>query len=303
MKLPDIDLLRLLLMLYQYRSTTKVAERLFTSQSSVSRSLQKLRDHFDDELFIRQPSGLQPTAKAEYLATHLPDVISQLEAILFDKIEFAPHKLDQTIHLAVNAFFVPALGEKLFERLQKVAPQAKLFIEDWGPSTIENLLSGQIDMGINYYPLNVSKQLLQRKVTQDHFVMLMHKNHPLDVEEVTVEDAVQYPMVQVIVNDFNEDSYTNEAIVSQGLESNIKLKSSNLMLLLNCLQDQKMLMPSSGMFASSLGDEYRSIPLADYPTNPAGDIGLFLPNKFAKNPFHSWLISEVEQVLKSPSIS
>lgn len=298
MKLPDIDALRLFLLLYQYRSTTRVAESLFISQSSVSRSLQKLRDQFDDELFVRQPTGLVPTSKADFLAERLPDIIAQLEQVMYQSISFDPAALDRTITIAINAFLAPAIGVKLLKRFSQIAPNVNVFIDNWGAATVENILSESIEVGINYYPLSISKQVQQKKLARDQFGVLMHQDHPLQGAILHATDVAPYPMAQVVINDFNETSYSNESILAQGLTPKIKLQSSNLMLLLDSLNDKKIVMPCSRWFAATVKGNYRYIPLADYPTNPSGDIGLVQLSKHAKSPFHLWLSAQIEQVIQ-----
>ncbi len=296
MKYPDYELLRLFLLLHRYKSTTKVAQELFMSQSSVSRGLQKLRHYFDDELFVRQPYGLEPTTKAMYLAERLPMVMESLDEVLMGVMDFNPAQLEQRLHLALNAFLVPVIGPLLVKRLTELAPNLTLFIDNWDASTVDHLLSGKVALGINYYPIESSKQIIQKKIAQDTFVMLMHNNHPLNVDVVMAEHVAQYPMAQVVINDFNETNYSNEAVLSQGLEPKVKLQSSNLMVLLESLHDSDMLMPASGGFAATVSSDYRSIPLGDYPSNPNGDIGVFQLHKYEKNPLHLWLVQEIEQI-------
>ncbi|AJR08827.1 LysR family transcriptional regulator [Photobacterium gaetbulicola] len=63
----DLNLLKVLVVLLQEKNTRKAAERLGISQPAVSRALVKIRSHFDDPLFIRQPRGLKLTPKAQGL--------------------------------------------------------------------------------------------------------------------------------------------------------------------------------------------------------------------------------------------
>ncbi len=46
----DLNLLRTFIILHQERNMRRAAERLFVSQPAVSKALQRLRDHFEDEL-------------------------------------------------------------------------------------------------------------------------------------------------------------------------------------------------------------------------------------------------------------
>lgn len=57
----DLNLLLCLQLLLQERSVTKAAKRMNVTPSAVSKSLGKLRDWFDDPLFVKTPLGLLPT--------------------------------------------------------------------------------------------------------------------------------------------------------------------------------------------------------------------------------------------------
>ncbi len=61
----DLNLLVALQVLLEERNVTRAAERLSVSQPALSKTLQKLRETFDDELFTRTAHGLIPTPRAE----------------------------------------------------------------------------------------------------------------------------------------------------------------------------------------------------------------------------------------------
>ena len=60
----DLNLLVALQILLEERNVTRAAERLSVSQPALSKTLQKLRDAFEDELFTRTSHGLVPTPRA-----------------------------------------------------------------------------------------------------------------------------------------------------------------------------------------------------------------------------------------------
>ena len=78
----DLNLLVSLSVLLQEKNVTKAAQRLYLSQSAMSRTLQRLREVFDDPLFHRSARGIVPTAKAIELGDKLPNLLSQLDDIL-----------------------------------------------------------------------------------------------------------------------------------------------------------------------------------------------------------------------------
>lgn len=60
----DLTLLLVFLGLLRHRKALDVAAELGLTQSAISQSLRRLRDIFDDELFLRRPHGMEPTATA-----------------------------------------------------------------------------------------------------------------------------------------------------------------------------------------------------------------------------------------------
>ena len=64
----DLNLMRVFLTVMQERSVTRAAERLHLTQPAVSYALARLREKFDDPLFLRTAAGMQPTPVAFALA-------------------------------------------------------------------------------------------------------------------------------------------------------------------------------------------------------------------------------------------
>ena len=58
----DLNLFRVFEAIYCEGNISKAAAALNLSQPAVSHALAKLRDHYDDRLFIRQGNEMRPTA-------------------------------------------------------------------------------------------------------------------------------------------------------------------------------------------------------------------------------------------------
>ena len=67
----DLNLLKTLDALLETRSVTAAAARLSLTQPTVSGMLARLREAFDDPLFVRAQRGIMPTPRAEALAAPL----------------------------------------------------------------------------------------------------------------------------------------------------------------------------------------------------------------------------------------
>ena len=67
-RLIDLNLLKALDALLDERNVTRAAERLALTQPAVSGMLTRLRECFDDQLFVRAQRGIVPTLRALELA-------------------------------------------------------------------------------------------------------------------------------------------------------------------------------------------------------------------------------------------
>ncbi|GAB6403136.1 LysR family transcriptional regulator [Pseudomonas sp. MHK4] len=70
----DLNLLITFLIVYQEQSVSRAAVRLHVTQPAVSNTLKKLRDIFDDELFLRQGKKLVATQRATEISEILKNV-------------------------------------------------------------------------------------------------------------------------------------------------------------------------------------------------------------------------------------
>ena len=104
----------------------KASERLFVSQPAISKALQRLRDHFDDELFVKTHHGLRATEHANMLAESISPILDDLSSALNNSNEFNPSELRGPLKLALSPFLLSSLSSKLFKAIRSQAPHSFL---------------------------------------------------------------------------------------------------------------------------------------------------------------------------------
>lgn len=77
----DLNLIITFLVVFREKNVTRAAACLKVGQPAVSGSLLRLRAHFNDPLFVRVKSGVNPTKKAALIAQELLPAISLIEAV------------------------------------------------------------------------------------------------------------------------------------------------------------------------------------------------------------------------------
>ena len=112
----DLNLLVVLQILLEEHNVTRAAERLSVSQPAMSRTLQRLRDTFEDELFTRTAHGLVPTPRAEELRRELPDLLENIEHVLGDS-DFSPDTYAGSFKLLMPPILCESLLPSLMAEL------------------------------------------------------------------------------------------------------------------------------------------------------------------------------------------
>ncbi len=78
-----LHLLTVLMVLYREGSVTRTAEVLHLGQPAISGALKRLREMFDDPLFVRSARGMLPTPRAQALMTDLQPLMENLHSAMF----------------------------------------------------------------------------------------------------------------------------------------------------------------------------------------------------------------------------
>ena len=86
----DLNLLRVLCAVHRTASVTEAGRQLALSQPATSNALARLRRWFDDELFVRSPSGLHPTRLAQRVVPLVAAHLRGLELALCSGKTFDP---------------------------------------------------------------------------------------------------------------------------------------------------------------------------------------------------------------------
>ncbi|MEL6919726.1 MAG: LysR family transcriptional regulator [Pseudomonadota bacterium] len=113
------------------RKLSEVASTLGVTQTAISHSVSRLRALFDDELFIRRPHGVEPTARAVQLARIAEQVIEATEAMLVDPAPFDPALEQRDLRVCALDFEVTLLGG-VIDALQHEAPGIRLQFRGMG---------------------------------------------------------------------------------------------------------------------------------------------------------------------------
>ncbi|NRF28465.1 HTH-type transcriptional regulator YidZ [Vibrio coralliilyticus] len=141
----DLNLLFTLQLLLQELSVSRAAKKLNVTPSTVSKSLGKLRDWFDDPLFVKTPTGLAPTPLSLSMEQDLNDWL-QIGAQIAEKRTQESTKGIQ-FHLAIESPLLLTLLGELLQQIHGRYPQAKIKTSNWDYDSLEAIIRGDADIG------------------------------------------------------------------------------------------------------------------------------------------------------------
>src|ERR1700683_1685791 len=148
----DLRLLTIITELQRTRSVSQTAENLELSQSTVSMSLERLRKHFNDTLFVRTSTGMETTPHAVQLIDLLRHAEALLETALDHHVVFHPATSNRVFHLCSTDIAKVTMLPKLMNRFKTRAPFVSVEMRELSDKTSEMLESGELDLAVGFIP-------------------------------------------------------------------------------------------------------------------------------------------------------
>src|SRR5260370_7621762 len=118
----DLNLLRSLDALLSERSVTRAADRVCVSQPTMSGSLQRLREYFEDQLLIRVGREMELTPLARSMAASVRDLLQSIQSTLDIKPSFAPATARRTFSTSMSDYAATTLLPPPLARLATYGP-------------------------------------------------------------------------------------------------------------------------------------------------------------------------------------
>lgn len=184
----DLNLLLIFECIYQHQSISKAASALFITPSAVSQSLQRLRAHLDDPLFVRSGKGVTPTTVAINLHLHLEDNLNQLEQTInmMNRNELSKKFVIYTPQLLMSEGSM-ALITTLRQQASYAIEHHDIFIT---PQSAEELLAyRRADLILSLFPV-AHEAIVCETFSCEPLVLARSAAHPRLTGKVNVSDVL-----------------------------------------------------------------------------------------------------------------
>jgi DNA-binding transcriptional LysR family regulator len=201
----DLNLLVVFDAIMRDRSVTRAGHRLGLSQPAMSHALTRLRHMLKDELFVRSPTGMMPTPRAEELATPIRIALDGLQQSL-EPVQFEPSKATATFRIAVDNYAAIVLVAPIAAHIARIAPGVTLDFRPSGTLNVSELLD-RSELHLAIGPPGVQGERFSlRQLLQDQFVAVLRKGHPAaSARELSMEKLGNLPQLEISSAQFGPD--------------------------------------------------------------------------------------------------
>jgi DNA-binding transcriptional LysR family regulator len=294
----DANLLVTLDALLVDASVTRAAERLGRSASAISHALAKLREIFNDELFVRAGQRLVPTAKALELAPTVHVILAGMESLLRPNKPFDPSLSVREFAAASSEAGELIIVEPLRKRLQALAPNVHV---NWTPSNrdenIDALRNARSHFVIDIEGVNVvAPDVRVSKLFDDTLATLARPDHPFTKRKPKA--AAFAAADHVVVNTLPTLALLDRALADEGHTCNVSSQVSSalvgVLVVLN--SDALLTLPSS--LATIMEKQFGlarialPVPPVDFP------LRLMWHSSYDRDECHQWVRGEFGNIAR-----
>ncbi|WP_298944138.1 LysR family transcriptional regulator [uncultured Psychromonas sp.] len=190
----DIKQLRVFQAIIREQSASKAAAQLGLTQQAVSEHLKKLRDVFEDRLFLRKTSGFIATPFAQTLSVSVDKLLNDFNALL-SPTHFDPNTVEGTFVIAATDYAQQIVLPALISIIRIQAPNLKLIVRDFEIDKLNELMeSGNVNLAIAF-PDYIPDSYPILKLFEEHHVCVASPGASILQSQPSLAEVANYPSI------------------------------------------------------------------------------------------------------------
>jgi len=243
-----------------------------------------------------------PTPRAEQLRAQLPRVLLAVQEMLIP-LNFDPRSYSGQFNLLIHGHMGLWLMPLLLQRLAEVAPNVRLSALTRVDKPFDALDSGKLDFilqaELHAYPSNLRLTTLGYAPP----LLLARKGHPLEGVQLTWEEVLSYPHVQLVIDELANIHFMTgkkSSFLREMATAEPKLRTDQLLTAIQVVRNTDYLFPAPPLFLeqADISAELIALPL---PEGEQVNLKYVMVNHERVNTSaaHDFLYREILQVIDS----
>lgn len=291
----DLNLLVVFAALMRTRNVTHAAQDIGLSQPAFSNALSRLRERLGDELFVRSPSGMRPTAWALELIGPIKAALGAIEDAL-DSASFDPATSVRSFTIAAQDHGLMTLVPPLIERIRKVAPGLSFRTITTSVHLGEFLDTQVADIALTSWS-DPPERFVSEPLLDEDWVCVMRPNHPLAGRPLDLEayTSARHLLVSTrseptgwVDDVLAQSGRTREVVVIMATFAPAPLVLETTDLIMAC--PRRM----GELFANRMGLAMANLPVRAPPTYRS--IDMVWHARLGSHPAQTWLRKQLRDV-------
>ncbi|WP_151989772.1 LysR substrate-binding domain-containing protein, partial [Sphingomonas aurantiaca] len=282
--------------LMEERSVTRAAERMGMTQPALSNALSRLRLMLQDQLFVRERYGIQPTPIALELSPLIAEALAQLDNAILGQQAFDPAQAERLFTIAPNGYVEFVLVPAVVARLEKVAPGIKLRLTPYGNDLVETgVVSGTTALVLGRI-VDPPDNLVVQHLMDEGLACAVRADHP-DVGDAMTREQFEAMKHVNIVPPGRMRAGLFQALAHQQLKRNVAISVTNFFAVAEmvAVTDYCAILPS--LICRRLMHDPRlkilpaPVDLGSFPVEMAWHV------RYRHDPAHRWLRALIGEVI------
>lgn len=246
----DLNLMRVFDALMEDGNLTRAGYRLGLSQPAMSHALAKLRKLKGDMLFVRIPTGMEPTEMAHRMAPAVREGLRLFEGALEGDASFDPLTCERTFQVLMSDIGELVYLPRLLRRLEKIAPHVNLrALQLPREAYADAFTSGEADLAIGFLP-GLRTGFYQQRLFSDTYVCVMRKDHPRVKSRISLPQFVAESHVMIepggsryrtLAHQTSTTTLIEQYLAERGLTRRVALRVPHFMVVPDILQSTDLI--------------------------------------------------------------
>jgi len=293
----DLNLLVVFDAMLQHRNVTRAGEALSLSQPAMSAAVARLRVLFNDPLFVRAGTQMNPTPRAESLGTPIRQIVHTIQTEILQTTAFDPATSQRTYTLLTPDIaemnFLPRLLAHLAEHGPHINIKTLAMPRHAASSALE---SGAAELAIGYFPDLQKAGFYQQRLIRSSHVCLLRKGHPLGGGKLTLTQFLKAS--HAVVKPDGREHVFEQFLQSKGLQRRVVVELSHFMSLLPIVETSDLIATVPRDLAEFFM-RHGAVRHVDTPMkSPVIEVHLFWHQRLHKDPAHAWLRKQIYELFR-----
>lgn len=294
----DLNLLPIVVALYDELSVSRAARQLGMSQPAVSKALRRLRTAFDDPLFVRGPSGIVPTPRAHAIVRAARPHLQHLQVDLLKGERFDPVTSTRPIVLGLSEIAEMAFLSSILEHLRVHAPRSPVSTATVPDDRLaEAMEKGVVDVAVGHFPALAQPNFRQRRLSRHGFACLMRAGHPLWKARLPVSAYLEAEHI-VVRRAGRSQEVLERFLERRKISRKVALYTSNVLSVPFIVMDTHLVATLPYAVVTRFASLTSQVAAALPPFDLTYDLKLHWHRRFDKEPRSLWLREQLAAVFK-----